>query len=363
MRRAASWIGGLMGCVALTGAATADDVKDGTVRLPTAAVRGGPSEIFPITGSLRQGQAVRIRGEESGVCAIIPPAGSSSWIEDHAVKPDWAAGARRPDKAVVLLDNVPIRLGSDKSPSPLSYETFKLNREPVRLSRGTIVRIIGDKAFAEGKEWWRIQPPPDEVRYVAKDSLNQQTSTVVASSPAGTGAPLQPALTTQTTNPLWAQAQAAEQAHDYAKAELLYKQLAGEMAQPNGDHDLAIRCYNRIEQLSRGQTTNWPARQQAPGILVSGRPVSPAPPPTTPATGSISTGPGWLRRTGILIDGKTAYVLEDNRGQVRYYLLPLSGQSLETYVNRAIDVTGPFVRRSDFGGGGYIAVNYVQQLR
>lgn len=358
MRRAASWIGGLMGCVALTGAATADDVKDGTIRVPTAEVRGGRSEIFPITGTLRQGQAVRIKGEEGGFCAIIPPAGSSSWIEDHAVKPIESPGARRPDKAYVLLDGVQVRLGSDRSPTPLPYET-------VKLSRGTIVRIIGDKAFAEGKEWWRIQPPPDEVRYVAKDSLNQQTSTVVASSPVGTGAPLQPAPTAQTTNPLWAQAQAAEQAHDYAKAELLYKQLAGEMAQPNGDHDLAIRCYNRIEQLSRAQTTNWPARQQAPGMLVSGRPVSPAPPPTTtsPAAGSFSTGPGWLRRTGILIDGKTAYVLEDNRGQVRYYLLPLAGQTLESYVNRPVDVTGPFVPRSDFGGGGHISVNYVQQLR
>jgi hypothetical protein len=357
MTRAARSVGVLVGWLALSATAPAADVQDGVIRVTTAEVRGGRSEIFPITGFLRQGQAVRIKGEEGGFCAIIPPAGSCSWIEDGAIKPQWTPGARRPDMAHVLLDGVSIRLGSDRSPTPLPYET-------VKLSRGAIVKIIGDKSFAEGKEWWRIQPPPEEVRYIAQDSVTRQTSTVVASSPAAAAGETRPNPGTQSTNPLWAQAQAAEQSRDYARAELLYKQLAGEMSQPGGDHDLAIRCYNRIEQLSRAQTTNWPARQAAPGMLVSGRPVTPAPPPANsiPA-GSTSSGPGWLRHTGMLIDGRTAYVLEDNRGQARYYLLPLSGQTLEPYVNRIVDVTGPFVPRADFGGGGYISVNRVQQVR
>ncbi len=362
MRQVAAWIGGATGWLALASGLYADEAKDAAVRTPTAEVRGRGSEIFPITGYLRQGDAVRIVTEEGGFCGIIPPAGSSSWIEDRAVKPMQTPGAGRPDKAYVLLDNVSVRLGSDRSPGPLPYET-------VKLQRGTIVKIIGDKAFAEGKEWWRIQPPPAELRYVAKDSLSQKTSTVVASSPAGTGGPPRPIALGQSTNPLWVQAQQAEQNRDYAKAELLYRQLAGEMAQPGGDHDLAIRCYNRIEQLSRAQPTNWPARQQAPGMLVSSRPVSPvapavsaAPAPTT-VGGSISSGPGWLQRSSVFIDGKPAYVLVDNRGQPRYYLLALPGQSLEWYVNRPVEVTGPLVQRTDIVGGGYISVNRVQVLR
>jgi hypothetical protein len=362
MRRTAAFIGGLIGYLGLTGGLSAADLKDGIVRVPNAEVRGGRSAVFPITGTLQQGQRVRIVSEEGGYYAILPPAGSSSWIEDNAVKPEGAPGARRPDRAYVLLNNVVIRLGSDRAPLPLPYETTTLNR-------GTIVRIIGDKAFADGKEWWRIEPPPTEKRYVAKESLTLQTSTVVASSPAGTaGTPH--VAGPQSTNPKWTQAQLAEQVRDYSRAELLYRELAGEMAQPGGDHDLAIRCYNRIEQLTRARLTTWPARQQAPGMLVSARPVSSAPAPVTavPAPNSgqgnpITSGPGWLQRTGVLIDGRPALVLVDNRGQGRYYAMPVAGQSLDSFVGRSVELTGPFVRRSDIAAGGYISVTRVQILR
>jgi hypothetical protein len=369
MRRATVWIGGLIGWLTLVGSLPARDAKDATVRVPSADVRGGRSEIFPITGYVRQGQTVRIIGDEGDFCAIVPPPGSSSWIKDHDVKPEVSANGRRPDKAYVLLDNVEVQLGSEQVPRPLQYVTAKLNR-------GTIVRIIGDKVFFDGKEWWRIQPPPGDVRYVAKESLNLQTSTVVASSPAAAARPAQVVSNqpNQPTNPLWIQAQQAEQIHDYARAVNLYGQLAGEMAQPNGDHDLAMRCYNRIEQLNRGQTANWPARQQAPGMLVAGRPVSSAPPAVSsapapganaPPAGSIASGPGWLRRTGILIDGKPAFVLEDNRGQPKYYLLGQPGLNpdLDAFANRPIEVFGTVVPRTDLVAGSYLAVYRIQPLR
>jgi hypothetical protein len=359
MRRVAGavptkWVvGGLATWLALAGGLCAQDGKDATVSASAAEIRGGRSEVFPITGYLRQGQAVRVLREEGEFCAIVPPAGSVNWIEDHAVSPRTSPGKSRPDTAYILLPEAQVRLGSDRSPSPLPYET-------VKLARGTIVRVVGDKAFSEGKEWWPIEPPPSEVRYVAKDSLRQQTSTVVASSPATAGS-----SATGPTHPLWLEAQRAEQAHDYARAELLYRQLAAEMAKPGADNALAIRCYNRAEQLTRGQTATWPARTPAPGMLVSGRPANPPAPPATvtPPAGSIASGPGWLRRTGILIDGQPAYVLEDNRGLPRYYLLALPGKSLEPFVNRSVDVTGPLVQKPDFAGGGYISVYRLMTLR
>ena len=79
---------------------------------------------------------------------------------------------------------------------------------------------------------------------------------------------------------------------------------------------------------------------------------------------SIASGPGWLRRSGILIDGKTAYALEDNQGQLRYYLISAGpGLNLETFLNRPVDVTGNMVQRSDLSGGGYLSVEQLRLLR
>ena len=50
-------------------------------------------------------------------------------------------------------------------------------------------------------------------------SLGSQSSTVVAASPVGTLVSQQPARIGQSANPLWLQAQQAEQNRDYAKAE------------------------------------------------------------------------------------------------------------------------------------------------
>jgi hypothetical protein len=267
--------------------------------------------------------------------------------------------------AIVLADGAPIYLGSADSQKPLP---IKLSQT---LRRGTIVRIVGEKVMDGTDEWWRIQPAPTEVRYVARDALNPpQSSTVVAASP-GT------ASQTTTTgnaavNPLWAQAEQAERAGDLNKAELLYRQLYYQMAQPGGDHDLANRCYNRIDQLTRrrSQVATWPARQPAPGVLVgSSRPVAPTAPPPAAAPapiadgGTITSGPGWLRRSGVQIDGRTAFVLEDNRGQLRYYLLAQPGLNLEMFVNRPVEVFGPMVQRSELAGGGYLSVNRLHLLR
>jgi hypothetical protein len=331
---------------------------DAKVNVPVADVRGGPSDIFPVTGRLRQGQPVHVVSEQNGYFAITPPPGSSSWIDDAALR---HARTPTPGKAFyswVNLDYAPVRLGSLESPTPLPVET-------VRLMRGTIVHVLGQQARAENKLWWRIEPPPAEVRYVARDALTPPpaSSAVVAASPGPGG---------QSQQPLWAQAEQADRAGDVAKAELLYRQLANQMAQPGGDQELAIRCYNRIDQLNlrRARVATWPARQPAPGMLVNGSPrpgpatqpsTEPAPPP--PAGGNVASGPGWLRRSGVQIDGKPVYVLEDNRGQARHYLLAQPGLNLETFVNRTVEVFGAMVQRTDLAGGGYLSVNRLHLLR
>jgi hypothetical protein len=367
--RAWGWVGGLIGSLWLTGALGAQTGGfDTTVRVPVAEVRGGPSDIFPVTGRLQQRQPVHVVGEKDGFWEITPPTGSSSWVMDTALRLVEPPARGKIVHAYVLADGAPIFLGSADSQKPLPIKLAQT------LQRGTIVRVLGEKVMDDAAEWWRIQPTPAEVRYVAREALNPpQSSTVVAASP---GTAIQtPPTGAAAVNPLWAQAEQAERAGDLNKADLLYGQLARQMAQPGGDHDLAIRCYNRIDQLSkrRAQVAAWPARQPAPGVLVNGggrpTPVAPASPPpvaapaSTAAAGTVASGPGWLRRSGVQIDGRPAFVLENNGGQLRYYLLAQPGLNLELFLNRPVEVFGPMVQRSELAGGGYVSVNRLHLLR
>src|SRR5262249_14058613 len=95
-----------------------------------------------------------------------------------------------------------------------------------------------------------------------------------------------------------------------------------------------------------------------PATLPSATPAAPPPP-----GGTVASGPGWLRRSGVQIDGKPVFVLEDNFGQPRYYLLAQPGLNLESFVNRPVEVFGTMVQRIDLAGGGYLSVNRLHLLK
>jgi hypothetical protein len=342
----------MFGWLALAATAAAQsNVGDALIRVPAAEVRGGKSTIYPVTGSIRQGMPVKVLREEDGWLAITPPTGSSSWIEDRQVKHYPARNGQRA-YLVVLGDNVPVQLGTPDNAKPHEILTGNLNR-------GTILFPIGAKITYKQKEWWRIEPASGEVRYVSREAVTMPSSSVVSASTTGANGP------SVSNNPLWLKAEQAERSGNYAQAELYYRQLAGEMAAPGGDHDLAIRCHNRIEALWRaGKTQTWTARQPAPGVLVNNPPKSGGAAPLTGAqAANVASGPGWLRRSSIVIDGRPAFVLEDNQGQLRYYLIGQTGLDLNTFVNRPVEVFGPFLSRSDLANGGYISVGRLHLLR
>lgn len=324
--------------------------NDATVRIPSAEIRGGKSTIYPVTGSLRQGMPVRILREDDDWYAITPPAGSSSWIQDRHVKFYPARNGQRA-YLIVLSDNVPVQLGTPENPKP--HEILTAN-----LQRGAILFPIGVKVLYKQSEWWRVEPAPAEVRYVAKASVTVPNSTVVSATQDKSNGPT-------STHPLWLKAEQAEKAGNFGQAELNYRQLASEMSAPGGDHDLAIRCQNRIEHLWRtGRTATWTARQPAPGVLANNPAPSGAPAPLAGAQAAqVGSGPGWLRRSAVTIDGRNAFVLEDNQGRMRYYLVAQNGLDLQVFLNRPVEVFGPFLPRSDLTNGGYISVGRLHLLR
>src|SRR5262245_38651937 len=112
--RTGCWVGGLVGWLGLAGAlgAQTNSSPFAKVSVPLAEVRGGPSDIFPLTGRLCQGQSVPIVGEQNGFFAITPPPGSSSWIDDAALRHSRTPTLGKPFDSLVNLDNAPVRLGS-----------------------------------------------------------------------------------------------------------------------------------------------------------------------------------------------------------------------------------------------------------
>ena len=78
---------------------------------------------------------------------------------------------------------------------------------------------------------------------------------------------------------------------------------------------------------------------------------------------AIASSRGWLRRSAFSIDGRPAFVLEDNQAQFRYYLVGQAGLDLQLFANRTVEVFGTFVPRSDLAGGGYISVGRLHLLR
>jgi SH3-like domain-containing protein len=354
--RAAMWITGLVVWLLPPAMVRAQTGGDATVKVPAAAIRGGPSIVYPVTAYLRQGQPVHIVKDSGEFLAITPPTGSSSWIVDRSLKHQQTPGRGQRTIAVVMLDDVVPRVGTIDNLQPTNVETTP-------LKRGTLVYLTGDSAQFENALWYRIQTPPAEVRYVSRqDVTSPSPASVVAARPDPS------AVVSQRQMPaLWCQAEQAERAGNPAQADLLYRQLAGQMALPGGDPYIATLCWNRIDQLGRRyQLTPWPARQQAPGVLTSSRPAAPSVTPdfsTSAQVATVRSGPGWLRRSGVTIESRAAYALEDDAGRVRYYVVPQAGLNIEAFVNRPVEVFGPMVARADMAGGGYLSVGRLHLLR
>lgn len=353
---------------------------ESTVTVAEIEVRSGPSsdpKFYP-TSRLRQGDRVQVlKEEEGGWLAIKPPNGSFSWINTRFIEL-----SAQQTSAQVLGDDVVVRIGSEL-----------VNTEPtveakVKLKRGTQVVVLDTrKVYTSDGGWLPIAPTPEEVRYIPANAVkpSAQVQTVQSSPPLADAAPV--AIGPTSAEPLWQQAQQLEQAGRYADAADFYLQLASR----TNDHDLQMRCYNRVHFLRQGMTTSVPPNYQAgrpntaqypnqDNRLVP-TPVYPTaqpttPPPSGPATSQYvyrqdtpriatpgpmtqASGPGRLRRASFFLDHKTTYVLESSQGLPLMYVTAQPGVNLEPYVNRNVDLWGTMVYRGD------VKTNYmtVQQVR
>jgi hypothetical protein len=357
---------------------------ESVVQVAEVEVRSGPSQKYYPTGRLRRGDRIQVVREEGDFLAILPPPGSFSWINGRFIERD----EKSKHVARVLGDKVPVLIGS-------SVSSEKPTVQQVALERGAQVIILGDPHVDEDGKWWPIQSPaPREVRYIPRSAVQlgpPAVEAVAGASPGstaagavGSGAPS--AAAPGGVDPLWQQAQQAEQNGDLNRAKELYRQLARQTA----DHNLTILCYNRIRFLEEGNrgsappgyqpgvpqvaSYNGPPRLTSTPAPVTAQPASravshytyqkepapaagQAPPvsyaPPAPAAASVaaptpqSSGPGRLTRAGFFVDGRQAYVLETSQGRARMYVTGMPGLNLEPYVNRVVELFGPMVYRGD----------------
>jgi hypothetical protein len=148
-------------------------------------VRSGPGKSYYPTDKLRRGQEVEVhRHDPGGWYAIRPPRGSFTWVSARYLQ------KKEKGLAVVTSPRVAARVGS----------CFSDIRDvvQVRLDKGELVEILGEKQFGAGSEsgtWYKIAPPSGEFRwvfgkYVASDfdPDRRQPAPVERAAPAASGA-------------------------------------------------------------------------------------------------------------------------------------------------------------------------------
>jgi uncharacterized protein YgiM (DUF1202 family) len=354
-----------------------------TITVPEVEVRAGPSPQYDATSKLRQGDRVRvIERQNEGWLAIEPPAGSFNWINARFI-------AQAPNSNSAVVD------APADTPIPTRRGSQLTNTEPknlgVALSRGSQVAILSNTpVYSNDGKWLAIQPPPKEVRFIPADAAAKVAAPVQSTSSAP------PATGGSAADPLWTKAEQAEKANNKAEAERLYTQLAQETKDPT----LRTQCYNRIHFLHegnnpyntiacppgyvpnpcypgnaayRGPAPNAPYPYPAPAQPTSYfRQAQPPPLAPVPANGSISaapigtaqwSSPGWLRRTGHMVDYRPTYALESSQGELRLYVTaqPGTNVNLEQYVNRSVTLYGPTWFRGDVRTN-YMTVSQVQPV-
>jgi uncharacterized protein YgiM (DUF1202 family) len=356
-----------------------------TITAPEAEVRAGPSSQFYATSKLHQGDRVRVIERTNETWLVIePPPGSFNWINARFIE-----RAPNSNTAITLGNDIQTRIGTDQS----NAEPTKLG---VKLPRGSQVVILSNTpVYSNDGTWYAIQPPPKEVRFIPADAAKVGTpvqSTSSAPPPAGSSGP--PATGSSAADPLWAQAEQAEKANNKAEAERLYTQLA----QQTLDANLRNRCYNKLHFLQVGNSPYntiacppgyvpnpcypgsaayrgpapaapypYPAPAQPTSYFRQAQPPPLAPVPANAPTSSApvgtaqSSGPGWLRRTGHMVDYRPTYALESSQGELRLYVTaqPGTNVNLEQYVNKPVTLYGPTWYRGDLKTN-YMTVSQVQ---
>jgi hypothetical protein len=379
----------------------------GTVTFDKIEIRAAPAWAAPQTMFLKKGQQVAIHHEEGGFYAIIPPAGSVSWVS-HLFLGEYDPQAQGKRNAVIKKDNCPVLVGSEIEVATEGKDSFVTNVRQLRLPYGSIVDIVGPKYSSNDTYWYPITPPAGEYRYIAKHAIGNlqpvNAPTAVAK-PNGSGVvsgepttPNQPnalsstnsglnANSAKVAHPLWGEAELLQSQGRYPEASKVYLQIYQELKDKRSELEDLLTCLNRIDECKeKAKSPNGgnsfpreaPPRNPSPASLENPSRTQPAPPmnrrdwPTNRpeekvetntsfnAEGNLkSSGSGILRRAPFFIDNKQAYALQTNNGELLYYVTAGQGLNLDGQIAKRVELLGKVEVRGDLRGAPYMIVTKI----
>jgi hypothetical protein len=331
-----------------------------------------PDAASQVTTRLRVRQRLHVRSEGPlGWLAVAPPADSFSWIERAAIE-ELGDGQR----ARVVARAAAVRPGSEDASLPAGVWTI--------LHRGDIVWLVDRPPLVmrqpddKRRVWYAIEPPDDEIRYVAADGVSfrkptrapdnqvnldpdapaSAPSTRLASLRLGT---LDARLFSLGPNIDEGQLSAgfrerlkpAEAAHrfqlrlpleswSFDAVKQSYKDLLTIASSPQEKQVAQARLDQVYHQESLART----ARELAVAIerarridsevaAVRSKLVELAENKDAPFEAE-----GLLQSSSTLVEGRKAFLLIDAKGRTEAYVVVQPGLSLETYLARRVGIYG-----------------------
>lgn len=376
--------------------ATPSDAATVEVTASKLVVYDKPQQASYLTGSLKQGERVKVRERlAGGWLAIDPPASAICWIDGSALEftrdADRSgshfrdpAGSRAaiPTRSWVAASQAVVRSG---------HPTAQLPGPPCgALSTGTMVHLVDRPPIEVGRgksatTWYAIVPPAGVVRYVRADGTrptaslpNRAAERLAAYEPAQDGA-----STVRKLNRSGAKSDAPGQdspevlppeiAGEIAKVDLMHRSILSDQpieqwhfetvraryrailkrASANRSVEEAIR--RRLERLTRHEQAAQAARSIQTILARSHRRDSQVaaaerqrstPDRERPRAYSAE---GLVKPSAQMVDGRRLYSLVGTDGQTVAYLDVPAGLDIEPLVTRRIGVRGVSHYNEDLG--------------
>jgi hypothetical protein len=365
----------------LAPAAGAADTE-AVVMAKEVVVYSAPGDTAPDAGTLPHGTKLLVHHEEpGGWLAVQPPNGSISWVNHRFLDFGETGLTKLPTTATIRCGEagIEIEAGSFTKAMPLGVHRTK-------LAPDTVVTVMGPRTAwaADGSYWYPIWSPNGDYRYVKRDGVQAALDRMVVQT-SGTTPPMPPVVerlpaggTDDSTNtfkptrpadwpnhPLWREAEAADKAGDWDRAERLYFQVAGEMNKPGGDPELANLSYSRIHSIRERRRSGKGGDKVT--VKTSTPIVDPAVQPASARTISTSApakdtkdawyGPGTLYVAVSKYQNQTVYALESEPGRVVAYCVPAAGFDLQPYQRRRVTLMGKLLDANYMSGGPLVSVS------